>query len=52
MEEEASHRDVVVMSGADLIGAENLADGIHPDDEGHRILADVIGKQVAAAATS
>src|SRR5436305_1028934 len=39
MEEEASHRDVVLIPGADLITADNLADGIHPDDEGHRILA-------------
>jgi len=48
MEEEARHRDVVVISGADLISADNLADGIHPDDEGHRILAEAIGKEVAA----
>jgi lysophospholipase L1-like esterase len=48
MEEEARHRDVVVISGGDLIGADNLADGIHPDDEGHRILAEAIGKEVAA----
>jgi lysophospholipase L1-like esterase len=48
MEEAASQGDVVLIPGADLIGADNLADGIHPDDEGHRILADVIGKQVAS----
>jgi lysophospholipase L1-like esterase len=48
MEAEASARDVVVISGAELIGPEHLADGIHPNDEGHRILADVIGKEVAA----
>src|SRR5437764_12419199 len=48
MEEEARHRDVVVISGADLIGPDNLADGIHPDDAGHRILAEAIGKEVAA----
>jgi lysophospholipase L1-like esterase len=49
MEEEAAHRDVVVIPGADLIRPEHLADGIHPDDEGHRILADVIGAEVAKA---
>jgi len=48
MEAEAEHRDVVVISGADLIGPEHLSDGIHPNDDGHRILADVIGKEVAA----
>jgi lysophospholipase L1-like esterase len=49
MEEEASKRDVVLIPGRDLITADNLADGIHPDDEGHRILADVIGKEVSNA---
>jgi len=49
MEEEAAHRDVVVIPGDNLIGADNLADGIHPDDEGHRILAEVIGAEVAKA---
>jgi lysophospholipase L1-like esterase len=49
MEEAASARDVVLIPGADLIGPDNLADGIHPDDEGHRILADVIGNEVAKA---
>ena len=49
MEEEASHRDVVLIPGADLITADNLADGIHPDDEGHRIMAGVIGAEVAKA---
>lgn len=49
MEEEAGRRDVTLIPGADLITADNLADGIHPDDEGHRILADVIGSEVAKA---
>ena len=49
MEEAASPRDVVLIPGGDLIGADNLADGIHPDDEGHRILANVIGGEVARA---
>jgi hypothetical protein len=49
MEEEAAQRNVTLIPGADLITADNLADGIHPDDEGHRILADVIGGEVAKA---
>jgi lysophospholipase L1-like esterase len=49
MEEEASKRDVVLVPGGDLIGPDNLADGIHPDDEGHRILANVVGGEVAKA---
>src|SRR5438270_10094120 len=41
MEEAAAARDVVLIPGGELIGPDNLADGIHPDDEGHRILANV-----------
>jgi len=50
MEEAASTHDVVLLPGRDLIGPDQLADGIHPDDEGHRILAQVIGAEVAKAA--
>jgi lysophospholipase L1-like esterase len=49
MEEAAGERDVVLVPGRDLIGPDQLADGIHPDDEGHRILAQVIGTEVAKA---
>ena len=52
MEEAAAERDVVLVPGRDLIGPDELADGIHPDDEGHRILAQVIGAEVAKAAAS
>ncbi len=52
MEEAASERDVTLIPGADLISPDDLADGIHPGDEGHRILADVIGSDVAKAAGS
>jgi lysophospholipase L1-like esterase len=49
MEQAATERDVTLISGADLIKPEHLADGIHPDDEGHRIMAEVIGAAVAKA---
>src|SRR5205085_6235843 len=49
MEEVASERDVALLPGLDLIGADTLADGIHPNDEGHRLLADAIGAEVAKA---
>ena len=49
MEEAAAARDVVLIPGGELIGPDHLADGIHPDDEGHRILANVIGAEVAKA---
>lgn len=47
MEEAAAERDVTLVSGADLITPEHLADGIHPNDEGHQILAGVIGSEIA-----
>ena len=49
MEDAAAEHDVALVPGAYLIGPERLADGIHPDDEGHHILADVIGARVALA---
>ena len=52
MEEAAAKRDVVLVPGRDLIGPDELADGIHPDDEGHRILAQVIGAEVAKAVSA
>ena len=39
---------LVLVPGGDLITAEQLPDGIHPGDEGHHILATVIGGAVAA----
>ena len=45
----AAERDVLLVRGRELIGPHRLADGIHPDDEGHRILAEAIGAEVAAA---
>ena len=44
-----TERDVVLLPGADLIGSEVLADGIHPSDEGHARLAAVIGAEVIGA---
>ena len=49
MEEVAAEGDVLLVRGRELIGPHRLADGIHPDDEGHRILANVIGTEVAKA---
>jgi lysophospholipase L1-like esterase len=49
MEEAAAERDVVLVPGRDLIAPDHLADGIHPGDEGHRVLAQVIGAEVAKA---
>ena len=45
----AAERDVLLVGGRELIGPHRLADGIHPDDEGHRILAEAIGAEVAQA---
>ncbi len=38
-----------VVPGADLLDPTLLADGIHPGDEGHRVLARVFGEAVARA---
>lgn len=41
-----------LLSGADLLTAERLGDGIHPTDEGHQVLASAIGARVKEAAWS
>jgi lysophospholipase L1-like esterase len=37
-----------LVAGQDLLTADLLGDGIHPGDEGHRVLAATIGAKVAA----
>ena len=37
-----------LLSGLDLIGAEHLGDGIHPNDDGHRRMADAVGAAARA----
>lgn len=54
MERAVSHRlpadrALSLVPGRDLISAAQLADGIHPGDDGHRALADAIGGAVAKA---
>jgi lysophospholipase L1-like esterase len=41
----------LLIPGRDLIGPELLADGIHPGDAGHSVLAGAIGRAVTAACT-
>jgi lysophospholipase L1-like esterase len=41
---------LVLIPGAGVIKEDDLADGIHPNDAGHRRLAEVFGAAVAAAA--
>jgi lysophospholipase L1-like esterase len=38
---------LTVVPGAELLDPDHLADGVHPGDEGHRLLADAIGGAVA-----
>ena len=40
---EAGDGHLTLLPGADLLGPVQLADGIHPDDDGHRALAAAIG---------
>jgi lysophospholipase L1-like esterase len=46
---DAGDKRLTLVPGGDIIGAELLADGIHPGDEGHRVLAEVIGGAVRDA---
>ena len=46
---DAGDKRLTLVPGGDIIGADLLADGIHPGDEGHRVLAEVIGGAVREA---
>jgi lysophospholipase L1-like esterase len=46
---EAGDKRLTLVPGRDIIGPELLADGIHPGDEGHRVLAEVVGGAVRDA---
>jgi lysophospholipase L1-like esterase len=46
---DAGDKRLTLVPGRDLIGADLLADGIHPGDQGHRVLARVIGDAVRDA---
>jgi lysophospholipase L1-like esterase len=46
----ASTHDVTLVSGDGVLTADQLPDGIHPGDDGHRVMADVFGVAVAHAA--
>jgi len=43
---------ITLISGADVVAAGLLADGIHPGDEGHAVLAEAFGGAVARALES
>jgi len=49
---DAGDGTMVLVPGAEVITAAELADGIHPGDDGHARLAEVFGSAVAAAAGS
>ena len=40
---------MTLIPGADVLDRAHLGDGVHPDDEGHRVLARAFGGAVAAA---
>ena len=46
---DAGDKRLTLVPGRDVIRPELLADGIHPGDEGHRVLAEVIGGAVRDA---
>lgn len=43
---------ITLVSGADIVDPALLADGVHPGDDGHAVLARVFGSAVAAALSS
>ena len=45
----AGDAHLTLVEGGDLIGPDDLPDGIHPGDHGHEVLADAFGGAVAAA---
>ena len=45
----AGDDNIVLVPGAGVLGADLLADGIHPGDAGHARLAEVFGSAVAGA---
>jgi hypothetical protein len=47
---ERGDRNLHLVPGGAVLGPEVLADGIHPGDEGHRVLAEVFGGRVAQVA--
>jgi lysophospholipase L1-like esterase len=47
---EAGDAQLTLVEGGDLVGADDLPDGIHPGDHGHAVLADAFGSAVAASA--
>jgi lysophospholipase L1-like esterase len=38
---------LTLVGGADLVSADQLGDGIHPSDDGHRAMAAVLGPALA-----
>lgn len=48
---ERGDRDLHLVRGGGVLKAEHLADGIHPGDEGHRIMARAFGGPIAERAT-
>jgi lysophospholipase L1-like esterase len=45
----AGDAHLTLVEGGDLIGPDDLPDGIHPGDRGHEVLARVFGGAVAVA---
>jgi lysophospholipase L1-like esterase len=45
----AGDRNLVLIEGHGLVPEDHLPDGVHPDDEGHRLLAEAAGSIIAGA---
>jgi lysophospholipase L1-like esterase len=44
----AGDQRLTLVEGGDLVGPDDLPDGIHPGDQGHEVLADAFGGAIAA----
>ncbi len=48
----AGDAHLTLVEGGDLIGPDDLPDGIHPGDHGHEVLADVFGGRRRASSSA
>ena len=48
-ETDRSDERIALVEGRDLVGADDLPDGVHPGDRGHAVLAAAFGDAIADA---
>jgi len=48
MDREPGDKRLALLPGRDVLGPEHLADGLHPNDEGHRVMAAAVASTLRA----